>query len=198
MLEKSYEVNFIMFVAITVLVFIRTLDSDISKEANKQLQLAGFVTMIAAAHYYLMIVGKDVITYRYFDWVFTTPILLIDLCLFVGIYDVRIISELVFYNMLMLGGGYLGEIGMVPLYVSNIVGFIPFILIYKKIKETLKNKKNKKNNENNNIVNGFFGLWSLYGINQLNPYRRSRSLVYNGLDFITKGAFALYLYYDSF
>jgi hypothetical protein len=94
----------------------------------------------------------------------------------------------------MLGGGYLGEIGIVPLYVSNIVGFIPFILMYKKIKGAVENKEKRTNN----IVNGFFGLWSLYGINQLNPYRKSRSIVYNGLDFITKGAFALYLYYDSF
>jgi bacteriorhodopsin len=192
MLEKSYEINVIMFIAISILLIIRSLDNDISSQSNLQLQLATFVTIIAASHYFLMVRSKKhVVSYRYFDWFFTTPILLIDLCLLLKIYDIKFISEIIIYNTIMLFMGFLGELELIPLYVSNILGFIPFIMMYKKISDKTKIQQEK------HLVNGFFGLWSLYGVNQLNPFVDGKNITYNILDFITKGAFGLYIYYES-
>lgn len=192
MLEKSYEINVIMFIAISILLIVRSLDKDVSKESNIQLQLAAFVTIIAASHYFLMVRSiKNVVSYRYFDWFFTTPILLIDLCLLLEVYDVKFITEMVIYNTLMLLMGFLGEIKAIPLYLSNITGFVPFAIMYKKFIDKVRNDEDKY------LVNGFFGLWALYGVNQLNPYDSNKNLSYNILDFITKGAFGLYIYYKS-
>lgn len=77
MLNKSYQIYLIMFIAITMLTLIRSFD-DLSYIKNLQLQLSSFVTFVAAMHYFLMIISKEnVVSYRYFDWFFTTPILLI-------------------------------------------------------------------------------------------------------------------------
>lgn len=192
MLEKSYEINVIMFIAISILLIIRSLDNDVTSQSNLQLQLAAFVTIIAASHYFLMIrSSKHIVSYRYFDWFFTTPILLIDLCLLLKIYNVTFISEIIIYNTIMLTLGFLGELKLIPLYVSNILGFIPFIMMYKKIVDKTNTSAEK------HLVNGFFSLWSLYGVNQLNPYVDGKNITYNILDFITKGAFGLYIYYES-
>lgn len=193
MIDKTYEINVIMLISISILLIVRSLDQDISNKSNLQLQLAAFVTVIASMHYFLMTQSsKKVVHYRYFDWFFTTPILLIDLCLILGITDFYFISELVFYNTLMLLFGYLGEINVIPLIPSNILGFVPFVLMYKKIIDKIDTQEKK------NITNAFFGLWTLYGVNQLNTNSNSKNIIYNVLDFITKGAFGLYIYYESF
>lgn len=191
-MNKTFIVNFIMLVAISILLIVRSLD-NVSEKSNLQLQLASFVTIIASMHYFLMIMNKEnVVSYRYFDWFFTTPILLIDLCLLLNISDTKFIMEIILYNTLMLASGFLGEINMVPLWLSNLIGFVPFGLMYKKILDKTNSIKER------NIVNGFFGLWSLYGLNQLNPYNNGKNITYNVLDFITKGAFGLFIYYESF
>ena len=192
MLQKSYEVNVIMFIAISILLIVRSLDENLDEKTNLQLQLAAFVTIIASMHYFLMIRSKSkVVSYRYFDWFFTTPILLIDLCLILKIYDPYFIGELVLYNTTMLLFGFLGELSVLPIFVSNMLGFIPFVIMYKKILKRISTQNEKM------ILNGFFGLWSLYGLNHLNPYSGPKNLTYNILDFITKGAFGLYIYFNS-
>jgi len=70
-IDKSYELNFIMLVSITILVFIRSIQHNLTDKKRVSLQLSAFVTMIASLHYYLMVINKtNVNIYRYFDWFF--------------------------------------------------------------------------------------------------------------------------------
>lgn len=199
-INKSYEINFIMLVSITILVYVRSIQYNLSEKDRLSLQLAAFVTTIASMHYYLMTLNKEnIVQYRYLDWVFTTPILLIDLCLILDIKQSRFFIEILGYNTLMLLVGYLGELGILSMTTSTIGGFIPFVIlfyrVYSKINE--QNNTKKERQQKLNILNIFILLWSLYGINHLYKNELYKNGFYNILDLITKGLFALYIFNSS-
>lgn len=191
--DKSYEITFIMMVCITVLTFVRSINSNIGDKKTLSLQLSSFVTMIASMHYYLMIINKDnVTTYRYFDWFFTTPILLIDLCILLDIYDPTFIAELIIYNTAMLGIGFIGELGYMNILASTTIGFVPLAIMFTRLRMRLQ--KQGITSQQNLLLNTFFGLWSLYGVNNLVLNNMIHNALFNGLDFLTKGVFGLYIY----
>jgi len=195
--NKSYEITFIMLVCVTALTFMRSIRADISQKASLSLQLSSFVTMIASMHYYLMIQNKEnVQVYRYFDWFFTTPVLLIDLCLLLDIYDPMFVFELIVYNTVMLGVGFAGELNYIGLWPSTIIGFVPLGIMFARLRVRLMSQNHTK--DQRDLLNVFFGLWSLYGLNNLVTNRTASNAVFNGLDFLTKGAFGLYIYGASF
>lgn len=195
--NKSYEITFIMLVCITVLTFMRSIRADVSQKSSLSLQLSSFVTMIASMHYYLMIQNKDnVHVYRYFDWFFTTPVLLIDLCLLLDIYDPMFVFELILYNTAMLGIGFVGELGYIGLLPSTIVGFVPLGIMFARLRAKLLSQNPTK--DQIDLLNVFFGLWGLYGVNNLVTNRVLSNSIFNGLDFLTKGAFGLYIFAASF
>lgn len=194
--DKSYEVTFIMLVCITALTFVRSIQSNLSNKKALSLQLSSFVTMIASMHYYLMLQNKEnVHVYRYFDWFFTTPVLLIDLCLLLDIYDPLFIIELIMYNAIMLGVGFVGELGYIGLLPSTVVGFAPLAIMFMRLRNRLELQG--ANSHQWKLLNTFFGLWSLYGFNNLITNRVISNGVFNVLDFFTKGAFGLYIYAQS-
>ena len=199
-LNKSFQVVFIMLISITLLTSLRSLQDNISNKTRLSLQLSSFVTITASMHYFLMIYDKsNTVSYRYFDWFFTTPVLLIDLLLILDIYEKELIIEILIYNTLMLVFGYLGELNKISKMNSTILGFIPFIIIFYKINEKLNEKYKNSNikndlNEKQTILNVFFILWTIYGLNHLNPNINSKNFIYNVMDLITKGLFGLYIY----
>jgi bacteriorhodopsin len=200
-LSKSYEITFLMLICITIIVYTRSLNKQLNDKQIISLQLAGLVTSVAAFHYYYMINTKgSPVSYRYFDWFFTTPILLIDLCILLDIYDYNFIVNIVSLNILMLLFGYLGEIKVISMVNSTILGFIPFILLFYMIKQKI-DEKNKYSKEqviiNNRIYYTFAGLWTLYGVNHLVTNIELKNTTYNVLDLLTKGIFALYVYYRT-
>jgi bacteriorhodopsin len=200
-LSKSYEITFLMLICITIIVYVRSLNKQLNNKQIVSLQLAGLVTSVAAFHYYYMITTKgSPVSYRYFDWFFTTPILLLELCILLDIYDYDFIVKIGVLNTLMLLFGYLGEINVISMVNSTILGFVPFVLMFYMIKQKLKDK-NKYSKEqqimNNRIYYTFAGLWTLYGVNHLVPNLEVKNTIYNVLDLITKGMFGLYIYYVS-
>lgn len=200
MLNKSYEVNFIMFVSISILILFRSVQDNLDKNTRLSLQLSSFVTIIASMHYFLMIYNKTNLTlYRYFDWFFTTPILLIDLCIMLDITDPYFLIEIVGYNMLMLLFGFLGELNILSTLSSTVLGFIPFIVLFYRIYTKLGRQHDSESTRNEKIrlLTFFIVLWSLYGINHTYQHSIYRNGIYNVLDFITKGMFGLYVYRSS-
>jgi bacteriorhodopsin len=203
-LKKSYEITFLMLISITILVYFRSINNKITEKNKISLQLAGFVTTIAAFHYYYMISSQgSPVAYRYFDWFFTTPILLIDLCILLDILDKNLIIQIVSLNSAMLLFGYLGELNTLSMLNSTILGFIPFALMFylikNKMNENIKNKKysEKQIQENNNLYYVFTVLWTLYGVNHLVPNMEIKNISYNVMDLITKGFFGLYIFKRS-
>jgi len=187
---KSYEFTWVILLGVTILTILRSLNDDLTTDKQISLQLSTLVTLIAFMHYTLMLQRKkNIVLYRYMDWVFTTPLLLIDFCLIEGITDVNLLIEIVLYNWLMLGFGLLGEMNIINRWISMFGGFIPFGRIYWLLKDKVKHKER---------LNIFIGLWSCYGVVHIIPQRVTREFSYNILDMISKGLFGLYVYYLSY
>jgi len=206
--EKSYEVSFILLMTISFITALRSLNNDISYKDRLSLQLSTMVTIIASYHYNLMVQRtENLVVYRYLDWFFTTPILLIDFCIMNNITDKLFIIEIVGYNTLMLLLGFMGELGVLSMYTSMIIGFIPFIIMFSKLYIKINKNDdnthdiNEKNKFHNKYKNKFFFLftflWSMYGFIHIYPDKSTRDVFYNILDVLTKGAFGLYIYKTS-
>jgi bacteriorhodopsin len=149
---------------------------------------------------------------RYFDWVITTPTMLINLIfylIFLDYSDKKISDKLSFWglfvkeyftiitvlilNLIMLIFGYLTELSIIPRLLGVLLGSIPFLIyyyiIYKKYAIlTIDGLK---------IYMYFFILWSLYGIVAMLPYK-IKNICYNILDLFSKNFFGIFLTYLIF
>jgi hypothetical protein len=146
---------------------------------------------------------------RYFDWVITTPTMLINLIFyllflqskeyktsdklnFLSLFlkEFKTIITVLLLNWVMLLFGYLGEISIIPILFGVLLGFIPFIMYYYIIykKYAILSKDGLK------IYFYFLFFWSLYGIVALLPYK-IKNICYNILDLFSKNFFGLFLSY---
>jgi hypothetical protein len=146
---------------------------------------------------------------RYFDWVITTPTMLINLIFYLIFlqYNDKNISEQLnivtlytkeFYtittvlllNWVMLLFGYLGEISAIPVLLGVSLGFIPFLIYYYIIYKNYA----VLTNDGMKIYPYFFIFWSLYGVVAVLPYN-IKNTCYNILDLFSKNFFGLWLTY---
>ena len=146
---------------------------------------------------------------RYMDWVITTPTMLITLISYLIFLqakatkqtgNLRLISILknnyktlipiLCLNWLMLLFGYLGEIKVLSLFYSVMLGFIPFLIYYIMIYKNYV----VHNSTGFKIFIYFFFFWSLYGIAALLPYY-TKNILYNILDLFAKNFFGIFLVY---
>ena len=146
---------------------------------------------------------------RYFDWIITTPTMLLTTIIFYK-YEEHLekdieknlefwefvktnkknIITIFICNFLMLLFGYLGEIGVIDIASSLILGFIffgmTFYTIYKNYAIHSKNAMK--------LFYFIFIIWGLYGIAALmSPYTKNN--MFNILDIFAKNFFGLYLFY---
>lgn len=149
---------------------------------------------------------------RYFDWVITTPTMLINLIFYLiflsnkkkqnsetlnffslFMKEFYTIITVLLLNWLMLLFGYLGEISVIPIILGVSLGFIPFLIYY----YIIYKKYALLSNDGFKIFWYFFIFWSLYGIAALLPYR-IKNMCYNFLDLFAKNFFGLFLSYLIF
>lgn len=140
--------------------------------------------------------NKDITKYRYYDWFITTPIMLVSLMIY---YDdkSKTVKEfiennksniilIILLNFMMLLFGLLGETNVIDYNLGGILGFIPFILMFKIIyKDYVKGK-------NTQIFYYFVIFWALYGVAYFQNYNLKNSM-YNILDLFAKNGFGLFL-----
>ena len=101
------------------------------------LLVAALVTLVAAVHYFYMrevwvTTGESPTVYRYIDWLITVPLQMVEfyLILFaVGAATSRIFWHLLVGTLVMLLGGYFGEIGVVDATLGFIVGMVGWVYI---------------------------------------------------------------------
>jgi hypothetical protein len=149
---------------------------------------------------------------RYFDWVITTPTMLINL-IFYLIYlqkldnntsdqlnffelfdqEFNTIITVLILNWLMLLFGYLGEISVIPVLLGVSLGFIPFLIYY----YIIYDKYALLSEEGFKIFIYFFVFWSLYGVAAILPYK-IKNTCYNILDLFAKNFFGIFLTYLIF
>jgi bacteriorhodopsin len=126
---------------------------------------------------------------RYSDWVITTPFMLLALSMLLG-YENKIQVKfkpfllVLFFNLLMLGFGYSGEIGLLNRTLANFIGFIFFFLTFGTIWKLFMTSL-KVTYQSKFIFWLYVGLWSLYGVfYQTNE--ATKLIGYNMLDLTTK------------
>jgi hypothetical protein len=155
--------------------------------------------------FYFSKVSRNITPFRYLDWAITTPLMLVTLAGFLshdGTKSIRLVDflynhtgsivKIVFLNATMLFFGLIGEFGYLNPYMSTALGFIPFILNFKYIKETfLPSSEDKLKNA---LFYWFTFFWALYGVFALMNYT-NKNTGYNILDIFAKNFFGLFLAY---
>jgi bacteriorhodopsin len=180
---------------------------------KQMMLLEVFVQIIEGSFYiYWLYNFKDILNItpkRYFDWIVTTPTMLINLIfylLFLESKDNNTSDKLNFFNLFnkefytiitilllnwsMLLFGYLGETYVIPLLLGVSLGFIPFLIYY----YIIYKKYALLSNDGIKIYFYFFIVWSFYGVVALLPYK-IKNICYNILDLFSKNFFGLFLFY---
>jgi hypothetical protein len=154
---------------------------------------------------------KGMAATRYFDWVITTPTMLLTTIIYFkyeeyiekGSQDTLDFWEFVkgnqeniktifICNFLMLLFGYLGEIGAIDLWSSIVFGFLFFALAFFTIyKEYAVHSKIGRT-----MFNILVTVWGLYGIAAMTS-DVTKNNAYNILDIFAKNFFGLYLFYKA-
>jgi len=143
---------------------------------------------------------------RYFDWVITTPTMLINLIFyllflnnntldFVQLFkqELNTILSVLVLNWLMLLFGYLGETSVIPVITGVSLGFIPFLIYF----YIIYKKYALLSNDGLKIFFYFLIFWSLYGVVAILPYKM-KNMCYNLLDLFSKNFFGIFLTYLLF
>jgi hypothetical protein len=152
---------------------------------------------------------KDVTPTRYFDWIITTPSMLITLIfylIFLQYKENNLSESLEFFdlfyknidtiipvlllNWTMLLFGYFAEVKVMPAFLAICLGFIPFFIYY----YIIYTKYVLLSREGLYIFVYFSLFWSLYGISALLPYN-TKNICYNILDLFSKNFFGIFLAY---
>ena len=151
---------------------------------------------------------NDIVSQRYFDWVITTPIMLISTILYmehnyakknnklittgeVFKKNKKILMKIVFYNFMMLLSGYIAEKNIIDKFTGIFVGFIFFYLEFYEIYINFA----YKTNTNKYLFYFLSFIWCLYGL--VAPLGIIvKNVSYNILDIIAKNFFGLFLWYE--
>ncbi len=155
--------------------------------------------------YYFSKVSRNITPFRYLDWAITTPLMLITLSAFLNhdgtTYNrlsdflsshISSIIKIVILNATMLFFGFIGELGYLNPYLSTALGFIPFALNFKYIKDTFL--PSSEDNFKTGLFYWFVFFWGLYGVFAIMKYT-IKNTGYNILDIFAKNFFGLFLAY---
>ena len=180
--------------------------------------VVGLVTLIATIHYYDMSdywinTGESPLVYRYIDWFLTVPLQMIEFYLILVAAGIALSSS-VFWRLLlgtlvMLLGGFAGEVGWLSPGLGFVIGMAGWILI---IFEIFRGESSLKAKENENINKAFNSLrlivlvgWSIYPLGYIFGFItpmigggevsiNTLNLIYNLADFINKILFGLIIW----
>tara|TARA_Y100000591_G_C21801121_1_gene682107 strand:+ start:380 stop:1075 length:696 start_codon:yes stop_codon:yes gene_type:complete len=135
---------------------------------------------------------------RYTDWAISTPLMLLVLCMVLGMENKKVVNFMPFvlilvFNFLMLGSGYIGELGKLPTTIANIVGFVFFILMYGTIWKVYMSGT-KQTKQSQVIFWLFVVLWALYGVFYQMP-KLTKIFGYNILDLLSKAFVGIFFWF---
>jgi hypothetical protein len=174
-----------------------------------------FVEMVEVTFYIWLVYNykklSNMTPNRYRDWVITTPTMLITLISYLIFLEAKVTKQtstlrltsilktnyktlvpILSLNWMMLLFGYLGEIKVIPIVYSVVLGFIPFLIYYYMI---FKNYVAKNTSTSGlTIFMYFFFFWSIYGVAAFMPYY-IKNIIYNILDLFAKNFFGIFLVY---
>lgn len=180
------------------------------------LKMETVVQIIEASFYvwYFMtfVASADVAKFRYYDWMFTTPTMLLSTIVY---FEYKTLKELgqtkgftlkkflddnkwdvikiTFYNAMMLLVGYLQEIGKMDIVYSSIIGFLFFGLSFHK----MYTRYASRNEASKPLYYLMLGIWSIYGFAAMMP-SAAKNTTYNILDIFAKNFYGFFLAYEIY
>lgn len=174
------------------------------------LTVAGLVTGVAAWHYFYMrgvwvATGDSPTVLRYIDWLITVPLQIVEF--YVILAAMTAVASGLFWRLLiasivMLVGGYLGEVGAMNVTLAFVIGMAGWLYI---IYEVFTGEAGKLNASSGNAAaqQAFSTIrlivtvgWAIYPIGYFltmgtGADLAGANLIYNLADFINKIAFGL-------
>lgn len=134
---------------------------------------------------------------RYTDWAISTPLMLLVLCMVLGLENKITVKFIPFilillFNFLMLGSGYIGELGYLTTTQANVIGFIFFFLMYGTIWNVYMTSK-KITKQSFIIYALFVVLWALYGV-FYQTQQLTKIFGYNILDLFSKAFVGIFFW----
>lgn len=135
---------------------------------------------------------------RYTDWAISTPLMLLVLCMVLGYENKITVTFLPFvgiliFNFLMLGSGYLGELGKLTTNMANAIGFVFFFLMYGTIWKIYMTGS-KVTYQSKIIYFLFVVLWAMYGIFYQSD-KLTKVFGYNILDLLAKAFVGIFFWF---
>lgn len=178
------------------------------------LTVAAMVTGIACLHYFYMrgvwvSTGESPTVFRYVDWLLTVPLQIIEFFLILAaitIVPAALFWRLLIASVVMLVGGYLGEVGTINVTVGFVIGMLGWLWI---LYEIFIGEASKINSASGNQASqtAFTGLkwivtigWAIYPLGYILGYMAggvdaaSLNLIYNLADFVNKIAFGVVIW----
>ena len=171
-------------------------------------ELTAYIVIVARFHLETMAAT------RYFDWVITTPVMLLTTVVFMAYSEVQELSKVQEHkaspiklesflkeprnkrnliailgcNMGMLTFGYLGEIGVIPRAAAWLVSSVFFVGTF----GILYTEYARKSVIGMRLFAAMFGIWSLYAVAYLLSSVHKNVMI-NGLDIVAKNLFGIFL-----
>lgn len=152
------------------------------------------------------IVPNNITSIRYFDWMITTPTMLLSTIIYlkyneekeknktIELFDLlksekNNILKILFANWMMLLFGYLGEINVIDIKYTTPIGFIFFAYMFK----LLYSNYAVKTEEGLKLYWSMFFIWSLYGVAAVFDFN-IKNTSYNILDIFAKNFYGIFLF----
>ena len=195
LISNTFYITYAFHMTTATITFIEAIRTKNPKIRNI-LNLETCISVVAAFYYGQFVDDlQEGVNYekinltRYVDWSITTPIMLLVLVLALlfnnkkGPMKFANFLIILFFNYVMLGFGYAGEIGMLDKTLANVLGFGGFAGLYYFIYD--KYIKNYNNKDNNLLFISFLVLWAMYGVFYMLD-DVTRNVGYNVLDLLSK------------
>ena len=195
LISNTFYITYAFLMTTATITFIEAIRTKNPKIRNI-LNLETCISVVAAFYYGQFVDDlQEGVNYekinltRYVDWSITTPIMLLVLVLALllnnkkGPMKFANFLIILFFNYVMLGFGYAGEIGMLDKTLANVLGFGGFAGLYYFIYD--KYIKNYNNKDNNLLFISFLVLWAMYGVFYMLD-DVTRNVGYNVLDLLSK------------
>ena len=185
----------------------------VKKEWRLSMTLAGLVTLVAAIHYdymrdFWVAEQATPIVYRYIDWLITVPLLMIEFYIILKAVGASVSAgsfwRLLVGTLVMLIGGYLGEVQIVSALLGFIVCMIGSAVI---IWEIFRGEASQASESKEGIKSAFNALriivlvgWAIYPLGYVFGYMLgsvddgSLNIIYNLADFVNKILFGLIIW----
>ena len=202
-------------VASTAFFFLET--QRVSAKWKTSLTVSGLVTLVAAVHYFYMRdvwveTGDTPTVYRYIDWLITVPLLMVEFYLIlraIGNVSGGIFWRLMIGTLVMLVGGYAGEVGYINEWLGFIIGMAGWAYI---LYEIFAGEAGKMSAEQapESVKSAFSTMrwivtigWAIYPIGYFYGYlasgdpasaANSLNVIYNLADVLNKIAFGVIIW----